>query len=265
MWTRVMGYHRPVASFNIGKKGEHAERVHFREECRDRRDERRATSRSRGSSPSRLSTGRGSWPRVLFLQGCPWNCGYCQNPDLIDAMVSRGSSPGSRCAPPSSRGWGCSDGVVFSGGEPTRQAGDRRGRRRGQGTWDSGPSFTRSGRTRLASRSCFPTSRWVGLDIKAPLSRYPAVTGARAGGERAWASLDLLVASGVDYEVRITVDPTVLSLADIEEIVAELEHRGARSPVLQEARSDGVRPEYAERLGKLRLSDVVPYRRPSRA
>ena len=32
VWTRVMGYHRPVASFNIGKKGEHAERVHFTEE-----------------------------------------------------------------------------------------------------------------------------------------------------------------------------------------------------------------------------------------
>jgi len=31
VWTRVMGYHRPVASFNIGKKGEHAERTHFRE------------------------------------------------------------------------------------------------------------------------------------------------------------------------------------------------------------------------------------------
>lgn len=30
VWTRVMGYHRPVSSFNIGKKGEHAERVHFR-------------------------------------------------------------------------------------------------------------------------------------------------------------------------------------------------------------------------------------------
>jgi hypothetical protein len=33
VWTRVMGYHRPVASFNVGKKGEHAERRFFAE-CR---------------------------------------------------------------------------------------------------------------------------------------------------------------------------------------------------------------------------------------
>jgi len=33
VWTRVMGYHRPVSSFNIGKKGEHAERVHFTEKA----------------------------------------------------------------------------------------------------------------------------------------------------------------------------------------------------------------------------------------
>ena len=31
VWTRVMGYFRPVDGFNIGKKGEHRERVHFRE------------------------------------------------------------------------------------------------------------------------------------------------------------------------------------------------------------------------------------------
>jgi anaerobic ribonucleoside-triphosphate reductase len=31
VWTRVMGYHRPVASFNVGKKGEHAERRFFEE------------------------------------------------------------------------------------------------------------------------------------------------------------------------------------------------------------------------------------------
>ncbi|WP_240008399.1 ribonucleoside triphosphate reductase [Pseudaquidulcibacter saccharophilus] len=29
VWTRVMGYHRPVSSFNLGKKGEHNERKHY--------------------------------------------------------------------------------------------------------------------------------------------------------------------------------------------------------------------------------------------
>ncbi|MEA3373213.1 MAG: anaerobic ribonucleoside-triphosphate reductase [Campylobacterota bacterium] len=29
IYTRVMGYHRPVESFNIGKKAEHTERKQF--------------------------------------------------------------------------------------------------------------------------------------------------------------------------------------------------------------------------------------------
>lgn len=29
VYTRVMGYHRPIESFNIGKKGEHEQRVKF--------------------------------------------------------------------------------------------------------------------------------------------------------------------------------------------------------------------------------------------
>lgn len=32
IWTRVMGYYRPVSEFNIGKKSEHAERMFFLEE-----------------------------------------------------------------------------------------------------------------------------------------------------------------------------------------------------------------------------------------
>jgi len=35
VWTRVMGYHRPVTSFNKGKKSEHRERRFFVEgRCR---------------------------------------------------------------------------------------------------------------------------------------------------------------------------------------------------------------------------------------
>lgn len=29
VWTRVMGYHRPISSFNIGKQGEVSERKYF--------------------------------------------------------------------------------------------------------------------------------------------------------------------------------------------------------------------------------------------
>ncbi len=29
VWTRVMGYHRPMASFNVGKQGEFNERRYF--------------------------------------------------------------------------------------------------------------------------------------------------------------------------------------------------------------------------------------------
>jgi hypothetical protein len=32
IWTRVMGYHRPLSSFNIGKKGEFHERKYFGEQ-----------------------------------------------------------------------------------------------------------------------------------------------------------------------------------------------------------------------------------------
>lgn len=30
IWTRVMGYHRPVSEFNLGKQGKFAERVCFK-------------------------------------------------------------------------------------------------------------------------------------------------------------------------------------------------------------------------------------------
>jgi hypothetical protein len=32
VWTRVMGYHRPVSAFNVGKQSEHRDRVCFSEQ-----------------------------------------------------------------------------------------------------------------------------------------------------------------------------------------------------------------------------------------
>jgi anaerobic ribonucleoside-triphosphate reductase len=30
VWTRIMGYFRPVSDWNVGKRGEHAERVFYK-------------------------------------------------------------------------------------------------------------------------------------------------------------------------------------------------------------------------------------------
>ena len=38
VYTRVMGYHRPVESFNVGKKGEHTERIKFKERIKNETD-----------------------------------------------------------------------------------------------------------------------------------------------------------------------------------------------------------------------------------
>lgn len=32
IWSRVMGYHRPISGWNVGKKGEFLERKYFSEE-----------------------------------------------------------------------------------------------------------------------------------------------------------------------------------------------------------------------------------------
>eukprot|EP01035_Chromulina_nebulosa_P014871 gene14871-19679_t len=69
VWTRVMGYHRPVASFNIGKQGEPS-----------------AVAMSQlavaGLQPFSSVDFPGRLAAVVFLQGCPWRCGYCHNPGL---------------------------------------------------------------------------------------------------------------------------------------------------------------------------------------
>ena len=66
------------------------------------------------------------WPGELaatvFCQGCPWSCGYCHNPHLISPSTATAMDwPDVLSFLDSRRG--LLDGVVFSGGEPTLQAG----------------------------------------------------------------------------------------------------------------------------------------------
>lgn len=185
------------------------------------------------------------WPgmlaAVVFTQGCPWDCGYCQNPELRDPALP-GLVEWSDVTSLISRRAGLLDGVVFSGGEATRQGALRPameevralGFRVGLHTAGAYPR-------RLAA--VLDLVDWVGLDIKALPEDYGQVVGA-PGGDKAWQSLDEVLHAGVDVEVRLTVHPGSPQAATAVEIARRVRARGVESFALQDARTQGARDAF---------------------
>lgn len=193
------------------------------------------------------------WPGRLavtvFCQGCPWDCTYCHNPDLIDPRRP-GEVPWSQVRSLLAKRRGLVDGVVFSGGEPTRQAAllpaVREVREAGYAV-----GLHTSGAYPRRLREVLPLVDWVGIDIKGPRGRYAAVTGVAASEDLAFASLRLVLDAGVAVQVRTTVDPASLDESDVAELGETLRAMGVRDHVLQEMRTTGVRPQYLAALRRV--------------
>jgi len=238
------------------------------------------------------------WPgklaAVVFLQGCPWRCVYCHNEAILDPKAP-GIMPWSDVMKFLQKRRGLLDGVVFSGGEPlidaalpdaireVRALGFAIGLHTG-GAWPkrlaallgSTPQIEpvgirganplrHSAQGALAPQSQNPESLvdWVGLDIKQLKAKYSSVTGVKVSGRSAFASLDIVLNSGVPHEVRTTVDPTVHTHDDVVALIAELkEYRSAnggivQKHVLQEARANGAAANHADELNGWRLRHLI--------
>ncbi|WP_313136107.1 anaerobic ribonucleoside-triphosphate reductase activating protein [Paracoccus jeotgali] len=191
---------------------------------------------------TRLSTC--DWPGQLvatvFTQGCPWDCHYCHNPDLI---------PPDR---PTEVTWaevleflatrrGLLDGVVFSGGEPTLQPGLPAAMQQvrdlgfGVGLHTGGP-YPR----RLAA--VLPLTDWVGFDVKAPFDDYARITCVDGSGAKARESLALMLDSGVACDIRTTVDAAWLDADALSRLDADLAPFGIATR-RQPYRTEGTRPD----------------------
>lgn len=195
---------------------------------------------------TRLSTC--DWPghlvATVFLQGCPLACGYCHNPGILDPRVP-GRIAWSEVLELLARRRGLLDGVVFSGGEPTRQAAlvdaMRQVRAAGfrVGLHTAGPYPRRFA-------DVLPLCDWIGLDIKTSKDRYARVTGVAAAGPRAFACLRMALDAGVGLQVRTTVDPITMTDDEVAELTADLHEFGVTEHVLQTVRLEGVRQEYRD-------------------
>jgi len=140
----------------------------------------------------------GKLAAVVFCQGCAWRCGYCHNPEL---QPRRGGEDiaWSDVLAFLERRQGLLDAVVFSGGEPTLQAGlapavrevKARGFLVGLHTAGIVPR-------RLAE--VLPLLDWVAMDVKAKFDEHERVTGVRGSAHRARESRELILASGTACE-----------------------------------------------------------------
>jgi pyruvate formate lyase activating enzyme len=174
----------------------------------------------------------GQLSAVIFLQGCPWRCGYCQNADLIPRKRDDGMQWQDIVSHLQKRR-GLLDAVVFSGGEPTMQKAliaaietvKAMGFKVGLHSAGIYPQ-------RL--RKILPALDWIGLDIKAALHDYPTITGVENSGERAWQSAKLVIDSGIDHEFRCTVHPALHDEMKLDRLSRELQAIGAQHFVLQQ-------------------------------
>ena len=80
------------------------------------------TLRVGGITPLTTIDFPGKLAAVVFCQGCPWRCGYCHNPGLLDA-TQPGPLDWDDVLALLRQRHGLLDGVVFSGGEPLAQSG----------------------------------------------------------------------------------------------------------------------------------------------
>jgi len=177
---------------------------------------------------------------VVFLQGCPWRCTYCCNPHLfqfrepnerdlvnwqyvLDLIKKRVKAL---------------EAVVFSGGEATCQAPVVEAAI--AQIHEISPHYKiglhTNGCDIAGLKRLLPLVDWIGLDIKAPKDRYDSITKTENSAKPAFESLDLIVKSGKEFEVRTTCDPRARDKEAILGLAAELAKLGVKNYALQRFR-----------------------------
>ena len=198
---------------------------------------KRAGIRVGGMVPMSATDYPGELAAVVFCQGCPWRCGYCHNPHLLPASGTQAFDWDDVVAFLARRR-GLLDAVVFSGGEPLAQRHLGGAMRQVQAMgYNVGLHTGGAYPDRLAA--VLPLVDWIGFDVKAPVAGYGAITGAAGSGEQAESSLELILASGVECEVRTTVHRQLLDPRALLPLATSLSGRGVRRYVLQAFRPTG--------------------------
>jgi pyruvate formate lyase activating enzyme len=172
---------------------------------------------------------------VIFTAGCNFHCHYCHNPELVNPSPPFISEEKVLKKLDSKKEW--IDGVVITGGEPTMHP--------------DLPEFIKKIREtglliKLDTNGSNPEMLkelidnelidYVAMDIKAPLENYEKITQCKPNVKKIKKSIDLIRESGIEYEFRTTILPSLITKKDILNIGYLLE--GSDLLVLQSFRNE---------------------------
>lgn len=176
---------------------------------------------------------------VIYGQGCPLRCRYCHNTELqeFNKKLNTNILPVGYVMRWLATRIGLLECVVLSGGEPTAQrsviplASDikKMGYKIGLHTSGINPVVLKEFLTSLS---------WVGLDIKQLFTKYCRITCVESV-KNVKRSLELIAKSGVDFEIRTTYHPELISQNDIEDMAVMLNAYGVKNWAIQMFRQTG--------------------------
>jgi pyruvate formate lyase activating enzyme len=204
---------------------------------------------------------------VIFLPGCDFRCPFCQNSALFLAPQSLPDILWERIEAflKNKKGW--IDGVCLTGGEPLchpdlenlikkiKALGflvklDTNGAFVDCISYLVSPSSVRLRRTAEGKRNSLLD--YIAMDIKAPIDeRYSKATGVKVNLENIKKSIKLIMDSGIDYEFRSTLVPTLHTEQDISDMAQAIS--GAKKYALQQfVPGEALDPK---------LRNILPYHR----
>ena len=165
---------------------------------------------------------------TVFTQGCNFRCGYCHNPELVLPQFFQGPLSPELVLNYLNDRRGKLEGVVITGGEPTFQEGlvDFITRIKEMGfavkldTNGSHPEV-------VSSLIGLNLLDYIAMDIKSSLAKYSQVTGVDCDTTKIRESIDLIVKSGIPYQLRTTLVKEFCSgedLSDIQHLIEKADH-----------------------------------------
>jgi pyruvate formate lyase activating enzyme len=161
---------------------------------------------------------------VFFTQGCNFRCPYCHNPELVDPGRYSETLCEKEVLEFLERRRGKLDAVAISGGEPTLQPdllsfiGQIRHR-------DFLVKLDTNGSRPDVLKKLIDAGvvDYFAMDIKGPLEKYPDITKCDINPDAILRSIELIKASGVEYEFRTTVVKSLLHASDLLKVAKMVE------------------------------------------